>query len=263
MPITVGFWNINMGPTSAQAKQDAFKAWCADHKPDLLCLEEDSFASTGTGPAQLATLAGMTYVNHVQTLDKDDQPCGKNLVALGKTKDAFAAQALQFPTFGVGDARRMLLKVTMPATPSFSLWIIHANASKSGGDVAAAAVKTHLASEAGKGAVVGGDFNHAFEGAANWKTCVAPIAWDAAKTSLFTQWNTKGNSFPQTDQDYAALMLDKSKGVINLTLKPFGVIDYAARGDGRSLKALPSMTYDQWGAIIRNFDHAPVLYEVG
>jgi hypothetical protein len=261
MSFKVAFWNINMGPGSPQTKQDAFKAWCADHKPDLLCLEEDSFASGAGGPAALEGLTGMTYINHVETLNINDQPCGKNLVALSKVKDAFAARPLQFPEFGVGDARRMLLKVTTKDPADLALWVIHANASKSGGNVAAAAVKTYLGKAAGSTAVVGGDFNHAFEGA-GWAASVAPHAWDAASSSKFTQWNQEANSFPKTDADYAALMLDKAKGVLNIGVKPGMIIDYAACGAGRTLTALPSMTYSQWATIICNFDHAPVLFQV-
>ncbi len=268
MAFRVGFWNINMGPTSFSARKQAFSLWCHRMQPDLLCLEEDSFTSPtdpklfGAGFVELQLLSGMAVLNFVQTLDINGNGCGKNLVALTRVGNplGFAARPLQFPTFGVGDAKRMLLKVTQPT--GLELWIIHANASASGGRTASQAVSAYLNSVAGAKAIVGGDFNYPIS---SWGVDLKgfwPLDW-SGNAALFTQWGKDGN-VPTTDQGYAALRLARqAHKPFTVGIAPHEVIDYAVSGKDRVIKSETSMAYEDWWSILTQFDHAPVLYQVG
>ena len=258
----VAFWNVNMGPKSAELKRQTFANWCKNNKPDLLFLEEDAFLDKGAeGRDQLEKLSGLKYLGHVNTLDVNDEGTGKNIVALVQAplQGNFQCRDVRFAK----QAIRMALKVTRSG---LEIYGIHANASGKGGNAAADAADL-LTNRSGT--VVGGDFNHPLGQEPAWQY-FRPKAWSYAFGSpipyLFTQWNDRGTRMPKTVQEYEALMLLFHDPVINKTLlnnpiKPFNILDYAICSNDITAKPISSLYYDDWKSIINMFDHGPVMYK--
>ncbi len=245
----VAFWNVNMGVTSFQARLNTFTTWCNEVQPDLLLLEEVS--STLQANA-LANGSGMTEIGRVGTLDVNRNPSTKDLVALEKTGTMFqfACTALRFPNLS---QRRMLLKVTCTdLNPTLTLWGIHANASKKGGQNAVTKVATYLANN--PGAVVGGDFNLDYN-SVGYGYKRKSKRWDNFPTK-FTQWNRNGNSIPPP----------RSLGIrtpIFHTINTGSCLDYVLYGSSR--KVIPKKNCKQmgtWREILVYFDHCPIVFEI-
>jgi endonuclease/exonuclease/phosphatase family protein len=253
----VAFWNVNMGHTSAIRRQDTFQHWCAESRPDLLCLEEVGHTLT---EKDLAPMTGLLPVGYVNTLDKNDMDSTKRIWALCGKGIQCTAKVLRFPGL---EARRALLKVNVNNNvDKMSVWVIHANASKSGGKAATKAAAEHLASEAGAESVVGGDFNfdislHGFPG------CCVPWGWRNDKLP-FTQWKRLGGGHSTKVSGNALSPLELvTPRTIYAGFQPHGVIDYVMFGRNRRAKPLPNCeTEETWYRILMEFDHAPVLFEI-
>ncbi|MEQ9481985.1 endonuclease/exonuclease/phosphatase family protein [Coleofasciculus sp. F4-SAH-05] len=258
------FWNINMGKTSPPNRINTFQKWCADMKPDLLLLEEVS----ETLRDDMETLTGMQKLNYVNTLDKNGNTTTKQLWALEKARQPlpFEARALRFPGL---EQKRLLLKVTrktgIPGN-AFELWVIHANASAAGGAAATKAVNDHLNSTAGKGAIVGGDFNYAIASAGG--NAIHPHSWQtkAGQVQLkFTQWNKVAGSTQGPNDN---LHIEKSGTVIYQQVQPHNIIDYVMKGANRNAVAqnncigVTPAPENMWIDILREFDHCPVVYDI-
>ena len=126
---TIAFWNINLGNGSDKNKADTFKKWCAAMKPDLLILEEGSSTLTADDYEVISALSGMEVIEHVGTLDKNNEDSTKQLIALVQPKnpEKFAAKALRLPGL---QAIRMVIKASCSGLEVYG---IHANASQTGG----------------------------------------------------------------------------------------------------------------------------------
>lgn len=246
----VAFWNVNMGKGSYHARLSTFQTWCNEVAPDLLLLEE---VSSTLGATKLQTGTGMTEIGRVATLDVNLNPSTKDLVAMKKTGTmfTFTCTALRFPSLS---QRRMLLKVNCAdLNPPLTVWGIHANASKKGGTNAVNKVAAYL----GKNpeAVVGGDFNLHFGSVGYGSKCNSE-RWDG-QSLTFTQWNRNGFAFP------TASSLGVSTPIMQ-TIKTGSILDYVLFGSGRTVVAAKCCTLQNtWRNILVNFDHCPVVFDIG
>jgi endonuclease/exonuclease/phosphatase family metal-dependent hydrolase len=246
MPVKVAFWNVNMGVNSAAERKSTFEQWVTEVQPDLLFLEEVSYRLTQTN---LENMADMSQIGRVGTLNVHLLPTTKDLVTLADDPTDFNSRALRFP--GLGEAKRMLIKTTSSSDGSLVIWSIHANASTRGGREAVNAVVSHLGTLAGRGTVVGGDFNCPI---ANAPGAVHPLDYTGAALA-FTQWNKTDGT---TD-----INRYKNNRQLFRKIEPHGVIDYLIHGAGRTVVALPNCTNQKtWTDILMQFDHCPVVYNI-
>jgi hypothetical protein len=255
----MAFWNCTLGATSSDNKKKIFKDWVSDQKPDLLILEEVSQkllnGSTSAIGSEIEAFTSLRQLEYANTLDKNDGPTTKCIVALANNKIDFQAKYLSFPEL---EAKRGLLKVIHSG--GLTIWAIHANASKSGGEAAVNAVAKHLAKNERCG--VGGDYNFAIADALA-KGLPAKLPHSHQNSDLtFTQWNGKGNS-ALSAAALATCHLFPQARYANITLKPNAVLDYIASGS--KVTVTPSANCKSeaiWWDILTNFDHCPVVYDV-
>lgn len=254
MPLKVAFWNINTGEGSYKDRLKAFENWCGNAVPDLLILEEVSH----TLEDRIETLTGMKAVVSVETLTKKRKRSTKQLWGLQKDGLDFKGTALRLPDL---TAIRMCVKVTS-STYGFSVWGIHANASYKGGRTAVDYADIYLQSNVKN--LVGGDFNCPIfytQNNLSYSDVTPPQSWQN-NTLLFSQWKKdfgKKVSIPDTSLH----LQNKDCGLTIPKPNPGGVIDYVLSGNGRTVTALPNcVSEDEWVAILKNFDHCPVLYSV-
>lgn len=253
MKLKVGFWNINMGETSFKDRKSTFKEWCKEMKLDLLLLEE---VGNTLKKKNIEDLTNMKALNYVNTLNKNDKETPLQLHTLAKNgeEDKFTATVLKFPNLV---QKRAALKVTYTKKPKFSLWVIHANASKKGGKEATEKVKEYLSTETGKDAIVGGDFNYSIN---NVKGAVHPHSWDN-KDMKFTQWGKEDGATKRPDTKLHITSRDHSP--LFKEILPHEVIDYVMKGKKLTVKAEENCkTEKRWIDILRYFDHCPVVYEI-
>jgi hypothetical protein len=248
MPISVAFWNINMGAASFKNRGATFIAWCAKVKPDLLLLEEVS-ASLRNDMEKLTSMSAMNYVN---TLDKNDDESTKQLWALQKIGNPYQARVLRLPQL---DAKRALLKVTGTDDKGFALWVVHANASAKGGKAAVAATTDYL--QQTPEAVVGGDFNCPIADAAG---ACHPLSWNN-NPLLLTQWNKVDGT--TTAPAVGLHLVTAASPLFYQKIEPHNVIDYVMPGAGRTATAVQNCPDEgMWRDILISFDHCPVVYTV-
>lgn len=254
MPLKVAFWNINTGEGSYKDRLKAFENWCGNAAPDLLILEEVSH----TLEDRIETLTGMKGVVSVETLTKKRKRSTKQLWGLQKSGLDFKGKALRLPSL---TAIRMCVKVTS-STYGFSVWGIHANASRRGGRTAVAYADAYLKKNVKN--LIGGDLNCALSYTQNnlsHSDVTPPKSWQN-NTLLFSQWKSSFGS-TVTIPDTSLHLQNKDCGFTVPTPNPNGVIDYVISGNSRTVTALPNcVSEDEWVAILKNFDHCPVLYSV-
>lgn len=266
----VAFWNCTLGGSSSRLKTNCFKDWVQERAPSLLCLEEVSEKLLHGSPADITNLApGYKVLAYCNTLDKNENPTTKCIAALARSAEVqsygMQARAMTFPGL---EQTRMLVKVTM-AMNMPAVWVIHANASKSGGERAIESVSTYLTSGAGRNAIVGGDFNCKIERARNifgTGNCKAVKARSHNLTRLnFTQWNDQAHSaIPNALLAQYHLSIANAPRYGAKLIKPnFGPIDYLAHGEEVGVQKCPNCASEAvWWDILCNFDHCPVVYEV-
>lgn len=246
MPITIAFWNVNMGVDSPAGRGATFDQWVAEVQPELLFLEEVSFRLT---QQNLENRTNLDQIGRVGTLNVHLLPTTKDLVTLTDDSDTYASRALRFPN--LGEAKRMLIKTTSSDDGTLSIWSIHANASTRGGREAVNAVLSQLGKPSGNGTVVGGDFNCPI---ANAPGAVHPLDYSGAPLA-FTQWNKVDGSTPINKYNNNRHLYKK--------IVPHNVIDYVLHGPGRTVVALPNCgTQQTWTEILVHFDHCPVVYSI-
>jgi endonuclease/exonuclease/phosphatase family metal-dependent hydrolase len=262
MPIRIAFWNINTGTGSFADRILTFQQWCQAVVLDLLLLEEVS----STIREDLPGWTGLTEVGSVATVDRNFKPGTKELWALqsatAKAKWNFGATVLRLTEL---KSKRSLLKVTMkihdPAYGNFALWVIHANASPSGGAAAVRAVQAHL--ENNRDTVVGGDFNCSIGNAG--PDAAAPLSWQPNTNLNFTQWNKSDGSTRGPDAHLHLVTPPPVQPVMYAKIKPspHGVIDYVMLGRNRLALPLANCIDEAvWRDILKSFDHCPVLYNL-
>jgi hypothetical protein len=252
MPLLTAFWNVTLGTSSPATKANVFQGWSRAMNLDLLFLEEASFDEAN--PNYYANLTQMEILSCAYTLNTNDEPCPKMLYALQRPGLGWQARFLTFPGL---DQRRGLVKAT---DGTIEVWVIHANASRTGGAAAVEAAAQHLASPAGAGAIVGGDFNCPIVPAG-----VHPHAHDGTNLR-FTQW---AKQMPVTAWTVPpAGMPEFHLNLPDTTPKywrpqPHRVIDYVVCGPNRTAAAVANCdTEARWFEILFWFDHCPVVYNI-
>lgn len=280
----VAFWNVNMGEGSHPVRLQTFVTWCAEMTPHVLVLEEVS----ATLAQDLAGLTGMVEITHAETLTRKLAPSTKQIWALQRQGLGFQGRALSIDKYP--GAIRLGVKITH-ATLGLRIWGIHANASLSGGRNAVAAALTIVAKN--PNAVVGGDFNFGFldADARAPGRCIRCLSWEGAPL-LFSQWrkeygrlnvspsqqannnnNNNNNANSKTDpnnnnnnnnvdNNNADPLHLKEMGTGYNTILPNqkGVIDFVICGTKRTVIPLNNCANGRtWAAILKYFDHAPVM----
>jgi hypothetical protein len=253
MPL-VAFWNINTGKGSFGDRITAFADWCQEVDPDVLVLEEVSH----TLEDSLPTLTNMDEIVHVNTRDKNLKKSTKQIWALQRPGFGFEGRALRLTEYE--NAIRMAVKLTHTKL-KMVIWGLHANASSSGGrhavEMALETINDYPET------VMGGDFNRSFDDAAKISKGLAYRCWSWQSNALrFSQWK-KQEGWIMKNPD-ALFHLDK-KNCGYLTVKPTekGVIDFVIAGSKRTVKPLRNCYHEEtWIAILKSFDHAPVVYRI-
>lgn len=250
----IAFWNINTGVNSKADRILTLQAWCAAMQPDLLFLEEVS----STIESVLPGWTGMSKIDHVNTLDKNLDGSTKQIWALQKPNlpNPFKGKVGRIQNY---KSKRAQIKVTNAAVDGFAAWVLHADASVKGGKAAVLAVDNYL--EANRGAFVGGDFNRPIPNAglkAKW-----PISWMNNPLRL-TQWNKIGGRTDAPNQRLHLVTVPPyGWPVLNAQVVPHSVIDYVMLGNRRGATALPCCLDEaMWKAMLNEFDHCPVVYNL-
>lgn len=273
---TVAFWNVNMGngnDLGARQRRKAFRDWVQWATPDVLFLEEVSAtllpAGAGVAPhdgipagARIAQIAGMTYVAHVETLQRGARSDStKNIVGLrsaalagggairGRALRMHSSAALERVRMRQANARaaqggvrgrdasglhiqpRMALKLTgIPSLGGgFEAIGVHAKSGGGGrGRQGVAWALDYLRNA--RDTVIGGDFNFDFANIVfpTDRAGLAPVLYGGA-AAPFTQWAKDAGGY------HPAHLL----GAISLpayqqptfTVQPHDVIDYILYND--------------------------------
>lgn len=184
----------------------------------------------------------------------------------------------------VNPPKRKLPSITVEFQTGRYLHIygLHANASYSGGKTALAAIDKFIAnsvqtakSSASSPIVAGGDFNCDSGRLTDGLTQkVAPLAYDG-KELQFTQWNKdlRPASYIKGNRYYDEAEYKKYCAALHLTqdvlegwtqsIKPGKQIDYVLCSKGLKIEAVKNCSSAaEWLGVLKQFDHAPVLYQV-
>jgi endonuclease/exonuclease/phosphatase family metal-dependent hydrolase len=250
--IKVAFWNINTGKGSFIDRKATIKQWCKDMKLDLLILEE---VSSTFSDDDLERMTGLVKVAHVGTLDVRGRGSTKQIWALKKAGTAFEGRPLRLPGLR---SIRMGIKVTY--ANHFAIWGLHANSSYSGGRNTVNLSADYL--KKNKKIVVGGDFN-----------CPNAYAEKVGVGMKITRsWQGNDLKFSQWKKEYGAKMripdanfhlATQDCGLLKIIPTKNKVIDYVMYDKTLAVTPVKScLSEDRWVAILKNFDHSPVVYQI-
>lgn len=285
----VAFWNVGgMGMTGS--KLPACKSWIANHRPDVIFFQEVSASLEHHGP-------GGDYSEWlwVPTLNKHGEASTKNLAVYGRQEYqpllrmaehtpliTYAEVQAQLKEEGrrSPDARREAAAIALEYQENVRLYIfgMHANASESGAFTSfRAADRLVSRAEGGDLLLIGGDFN-TDSGAlsAGLTKKISPLSY--RDTILpFTQWdkddlpaNLSAGGPHRNDAEIRAyrdsILMPVDHGALNAWYKivqPHRAIDYVLCSEGLRISALKNCSSaDEWLTILREFDHAPVIYQI-
>ncbi len=231
---------------------------------DLLFLEEVSFKLED----DIEEMTGLEEIAHYKSWTRGRKARStKDVWALGNSVLRFSGLAIRLPDLSPRTARRRGVRVKCD-NPRLVIWGLHANSSKTGGENAVRAASSYLRDKDNRRRVIGGDFNCRISRAdellddnGNYGFTEHPLVWDGDKLN-FTQWKRSfGGSRIHAPNE---LLHVETVDVGYFRFALHNVIDYTIGGRDIDIAPLPNCGSEQtWVNILKNFDHSPVVYEIG
>jgi exonuclease III len=279
----IAFWNTGgMGRDSD--KLSIADQWVRNNDPDILLFEEISASLEAA-----VSICGLNKVLWVATLDKNGGRSTKDLAVFAKSDVNLTASDSEMPYIDtvnddrersglfVGEPRRKLCDVCFNyRKENYYLMGLHANSSYSGGATAVACMNKYIEENVKCKIIAGGDFNSDRDGIGKLTKKVNPIDY-RGREMTFTQWN-KGirpqifnkASMDYNDKAYKDYCNELSISEDNNELRTWTkyvlahkLIDYVLCSAHIDIQPVNNCANEtEWLAILKTFDHAPVMFEI-